>query len=91
MKRRRCLRFVDGMRHQGLVKRLGVKGWAVWALKSYRGATPRVVHVRAAPMRPRRPDVVRPQASSTSWWLELDREAFTEAARVRAHDQGWDR
>ena len=99
MKRRRALRFVDGMRHQGLVKRMGVKGWAVWALKAYSGPRPKVVHHAHISPSPRRafpsPDAKAKSGNGfyTSWWVDAgpQRADFASAARARAHEQGWDK
>jgi hypothetical protein len=94
MKRRRALRVVCGLRSQGLVKRLGLKGWSTWALKTYRGPKPKVVHpAHLAPRRSSAGDTRHANGHlATSWWLDLaDRQAFVDAAALRAHDAGWRR
>jgi hypothetical protein len=93
MKRKRLYRHVHTMHRQGLILRLGIKGWSWWALQGYKGPRPKVIHP-AHVSRPRQmmPREATPAAPLTSWRVDAagSRDAFNVAAVARAKACGWD-
>jgi hypothetical protein len=87
LNRKRLYRIVDAMHHAGSIKRLGVKGWSVWALAAYNGPRPIMRHpahvVRTRP-------VADAAAPRTSWRIDLPtRDAFERARKACAETRGW--
>jgi hypothetical protein len=80
--------LVSLLHRQGLIKRLGSKGGAVWALVAYAGPHPKPpVHPRHVSSRVQGLPAFVPPVF-TSWWLTPACD-FHAAATARARERGW--